>query len=120
MKIGIRVLAVLTAVILVLSCASTSSISIKVLKPAAISMPGVHKIAVIDFHGEGRSGSQIATLLQSMLLETGYYEILEREKINRILEEKNMALSGIVDDQTAVQVGSLLGVRGLITKLKLP
>jgi len=114
MKIGIRVLSVLTAVILVLSCASTSSISIKVLKPAAISMPGVHKIAVIDFHGEGRSGSQIATLLQSMLLETGYYEILEREKINRILEEKNMALSGIVDDQTAVQVGSLLGVDALI------
>ncbi|MCD6115507.1 tetratricopeptide repeat protein [bacterium] len=114
MKTTLKGAAILLLVLLFMSCASTSSISIKVLKPAAISMPGVHKIGVVDFHGVGHSGSQIATLMQSMLLETGYYEILEREKISRILEEQNMAMSGIVDDQSAIQAGALLGVDALV------
>jgi len=114
MKNVLKGITVFTLILLLMSCASTSQISIRVIKPAAISLPGVHKIAVVDFRGPENSGGQIATLLQSMLLETGYYDILEREKINRLLEEKNMAASGIVDDQTAVEIGSLLGVDALI------
>jgi len=78
--------------VLLASCAGSSYVSIQVLKPADISMPGVKTVAVVDFQGQGRSGSQIATLVQSMLLETQHFDILEREKISRILEEKNMAM----------------------------
>jgi len=96
------------------SCGGPSRISVQVQKPASVSMPGVKKIAVVDFIGQNRSGSQIATLTQSMLLKTEHFSILERDKLKRILEEQNMAMSGIVDDATAVEAGKLLGVDALI------
>jgi curli biogenesis system outer membrane secretion channel CsgG len=100
--------------VLFLSCAGPSMVSVKVHKPAAIHLADVKKIAVVDFIGEERSGSQIATLTQSILMGTQYYEILERDKLQRVLEEQNLALAGVVDDATAAEVGKLLGVDAMI------
>lgn len=101
-------------VFLFLFCTVPSMIKIKVMKPASIDMPEIKKVAVVDFIGQGRSGSQMATLVQSKLIETNYFEIIERDKISRILEEQNMSMSGVVDDNTAVELGKLLGVDAMI------
>ncbi len=104
----------LFAVMFLLSCSMTSQIVVKVQKPAAIYLPGVKKIAIADFSGPDRSGSQIATMVQSMLMSTHYFDIMERSELRRILEEQNLGLSGVVDETTAARVGKLLGVDALI------
>lgn len=101
-------------VLLIISCTVPSVIRIKVLKPASISMPEVEDVAVVDFKGPERSGSQIATLLQSKLMESNHFSIIEREKINRVLEEQNMGMSGVMDEATAVEIGKILGVDAMI------
>ena len=95
-------------------CASTSNIAVEVRKPAELDLPGVKEIAIVDFTGIEGSGNQVATLLQSMLLESQHFDIMERDKISRVLEEQNMGMSGIVDEATASQVGALLGVDAMI------
>ena len=101
-------------VLVFMSCSSVSRIPVDVLKPASISMPGVKEVAVVDFEGEKDSGSQIATLVQSRLLEGGNFDIMERDKITKVLEEQNLGMSGIVDRETAVSVGEMLGVDAMI------
>ncbi|MFO7888981.1 MAG: DUF6340 family protein [bacterium] len=101
-------------VLMIISCTVPSVIRIKVLKPATISMPEIKEVAVVDFRGPDRSGSQIATLLQSKLIESNHFDIIEREKINRVLEEQNMGMSGVMDEETAVEIGKVLGVDGMI------
>lgn len=101
-------------IILLLGCSSSSTVSMRILKPATIHMPGVKEIAIVDFEGPSRSGNQIATLIQSNLLTTQHFEILERDKLRRVLEEQNMSMAGIVDESTAAEVGKLLGVDALI------
>jgi len=99
---------------LILSCAMQSAITVDVLKPAAISLPGVHKIAIADFRGPELSGGQIASQVQSGLMQFDFFEIIEREKLVRILDEQKLGQSGIVNESTAKQVGQMLGVDALI------
>ncbi|MBN2031604.1 hypothetical protein JW824_15340 [bacterium] len=108
------VLSILLSTIILLSCAVPSTVSVRVQKPASIDLPGIRKIAIVDFQGDERSGSQIAVLIQSLLLTTDHFDILERDQLRRILEEQNLGMSGVVDASTAVEVGQLLGVDALI------
>jgi hypothetical protein len=112
-----RRLLLLTAVLIYLAalgCSMGPKIYVDVEKPAALYLPGVKEVAIADFRGASRSGSQIATLVQSKLMRTQYFSIVERDKLRRILEEQNLGQSGIVDENTAASVGRLLGVDALI------
>ncbi len=99
---------------LLLQCAGPSQVSVKIMKPAAVDMPDIYKLAIVDFTGPSLAGSQIATMLQSMLMQTNHYEIMERENLKRILEEQNLGMAGIVDQATAVEAGKMLGVDALV------
>ncbi len=57
------VVSILVLILILLSCAVPSTISVRVQKPASINLPDIHKIAVVDFQGDDRSGSQIAVLM---------------------------------------------------------
>jgi len=110
----VRVLCFPVMTFLILSCASTSRINVQVLKPADIHLTGVKKLEVVDFQGVDRSGSQIAAKLQSLLLQKQQYELVERDKLKQILEEQNLAMTGVVDEASAVEIGKVLGVDAMI------
>lgn len=50
----------------------------------------------------------------SGLVENGHYEILEREQIQRIMEEHKLNMSGLLDEDQAAEIGKMLGVDALI------
>jgi curli biogenesis system outer membrane secretion channel CsgG len=106
--------AVILAVLGLASCAGPSAIRVDVQKPAAIDLPGVHKIAIADFQGPASSGGQISSRVQSLLLQGGHFEIVERDRLARILDEQKLGMAGVVNEATAKQVGQLLGVDALI------
>jgi curli biogenesis system outer membrane secretion channel CsgG len=112
----LRTLAVIVffAILFSNGCAPSGRIGVTVQKPAAIHLAGVKEIAVVDFRGPQGSGGQVATLLQSWLMESQFYTVVEREKLNRIMDEQNLAMTGIVDESTAAEVGKLAGVDALI------
>src|SRR5574341_506695 len=81
-------------------------------------------IAVLPFHNGGSYGQDkenfdalevgIAAMLISELSSNPAARIVEREDIQKILEEQNMGSSGRVDPQTAARIGKLVGARYVV------
>ena len=78
------------------------------------------RIAIIDFentspHGGRKFGSAVADRLISLLVKSGRFVIVERSRIQKVLQEQAMGQSGAITEATAPQVGKLLGVQAIIT-----
>ncbi len=39
---------------------------------------------------------------------------MERDQLQRVMEEQNLGMTGMLDDETVIQIGKLLGVDGMI------
>jgi len=75
-------------------------------------------IAVLDFEGSenfSNIGSiEMAEILITQLKKSGGFEIIERNKLKEVIQEQNLQLSGIVNEETAVEMGNLLGAEYLV------
>jgi curli biogenesis system outer membrane secretion channel CsgG len=108
-----HLLVLLLSVCLLLSCAAPKT-ALRVMRPAEVDMSDYRKIAIADFQGPGRSGSQAASILTSEIFKSDYFDILERQQMKKILQEQAFSLTGAVDVTTAAEIGKMLGVEALI------
>ncbi|MGH7676336.1 MAG: CsgG/HfaB family protein [Gemmatimonadales bacterium] len=82
-------------------------------------------IAVLPFHNGGSYGQDkenfdalekgIAGMMISELAANPSARVVERDQIQRLLEEQRLGTSGQVDPQTAARIGKLVGARYVIT-----
>ena len=93
-----------------LSCAPSARIP--VLKPAEINLRGIDKIAIGDI--KGNVGSNIADLLTSRLFESDQLDVVDRSNLSRIMREHELNMSGVINNDTAVKIGKLVGASALI------
>ncbi len=87
---------------------------------AAQGFQGLKKrVAVIDFEDRAGYGHDIgrglADMLVTRLVKAGKFIVVEREELQRVLEEQSLGMSGLVTPQSAAKVGKLLGVELLVT-----
>jgi TolB-like protein len=77
------------------------------------------QIAVLQFQNLDGSVSEfggfIAEEMITRLYQTGTFRVVEREMLNRVMEEHELATSGLVDESTAKELGRLLGVDAIAT-----
>ena len=81
------------------------------------SVWGQTAIAVFDLDNNGLNKSDIRLLtdrLQSELVKIGGYTIVERKKINEILNEQKLTMSGIVDDKHLINIGKMVGAKLIV------
>ena len=75
-------------------------------------------IAVLDYDGKlpGNAdlGKQLADILSVKLSMDDAFVVVERAKLGTILEEHHLTLSGLVNQETAAQVGKLVGAKLLV------
>lgn len=75
-------------------------------------------VAVLDYQlavpGNTKLGSQIADILTARLSVADAFDLVERAKLGKIIEEQKLKLIGIVDQAQAVKVGKLLGAKLLV------
>jgi len=83
------------------------------LVPAEIDIEGIKRIAVADFDGLEQSGQIVAAKIAEGIVEAGHYKLFEREKLSRVLEEREFSNSEVVDPATASKL-KLVGVDALI------
>jgi len=87
---------------------------------------GVKRIAVFPFEdlsGKNRAYGAIEELVVDEMVasvmrdpaSTEFLELISRDQLDRVLEEQKLGLSGLVSDQTAVEVGAILGVHEILT-----
>jgi TolB-like protein len=82
-------------------------------------------IAVLPFHNGGSYGQEqenfdalqrgIAGMLISELQINPAARVVERERVQQLLDEQKLAESGNVDPQTAARIGRLVGARYVVT-----
>ncbi|OGR95908.1 MAG: hypothetical protein A2016_11880 [Elusimicrobia bacterium GWF2_62_30] len=79
-------------------------------------------ICVIDLedksnhHGGWHNvGTGIAEMMVTALSETKKYTLIERSKLDAVMEEQKLGASGAVTAQTAAKIGRLLGANFIIT-----
>lgn len=80
-------------------------------------------VAVMNFSGgevlEGRLRIRMADALVTSLVQAGRFDVVERERLDLVMTEQNLATTGRVDPATAARVGRILGaelvVFGLVT-----
>ena len=73
-------------------------------------------IAVFDFENNGLEPyevRQLSTRLESELVKVGKYNVVERSKIDEILKEQQLQMSGCVEE-CLIDVGKMLGANQII------
>lgn len=80
------------------------------------------RIAVIEFKDKtmnsplkGNVGSIAIDELTTLLVNSGRFQVIERERIDALLQEQGLAGKGIVDTATAAQIGKVLGAELIFT-----
>ena len=74
-------------------------------------------IAVVDFIGNNVTESDCKALtdrLRSELFNTKYYKVIEREMMDKIMEEQKFQNSGCVTDVCIVEIGEMIGVGKIV------
>ncbi|MBR0076330.1 MAG: hypothetical protein IJP96_11310, partial [Synergistaceae bacterium] len=84
------------------------------LKPLPALPPGIMRIAVMQFDSktEGVSANvaaSITDILSRTLSNSDKIVIVERDRLENIAREHKLNLSGLVDSETAAQIGKLIG-----------
>jgi len=80
------------------------------------------RIAVLPFDSSHISSSHASLstsvvngMFETQLVKTGKFIVIERKRIEEVLKEQGLGLSGAVDASTAVKVGKILGVELILT-----
>jgi len=63
----------------------------------------------------GGVGWELSGMLSNELSSTGSFRVVERQKLENVLEEQNLAASGRVAKGTGAKIGKLTGAQYLIT-----
>jgi curli biogenesis system outer membrane secretion channel CsgG len=81
---------------------------------------GIYTVALMNFeNASGTSGIEAKVSAYALDALTGindpFLRIVDRENLQTIMEEQHLQLSGVIDENTAVQVGQLVGAQALLT-----
>jgi curli biogenesis system outer membrane secretion channel CsgG len=86
---------------------------------SSFNQSNVQKIAVIEFADlEGnvtQLGRFIAEELITRIFTSGRFEVVERNLLQKVLEEQQLGMTGYIDQATAISLGQILGVDAIIT-----
>lgn len=86
---------------------------------AAPAVAAVYPTAILPFHERGAGvaglGNTASDILFASLVANPDLLLVDREEINKTLEEQEMNLSGMVSPGDAVKVGNLIGAKVLVT-----
>jgi len=83
----------------------------------ATQLAGQERIAVLQFEGSGVdeiTAKNITKRFSYELSKTKRFDIVEREMMDKILEEQKFQSSGCVADECAVEIGQLIGVHKIV------
>ena len=77
------------------------------------------RVGVVEFvnksnYGEDRLGKVAADILITELSKSGNFSVIERQRLEAVIEEQKLSNSGIVSERTAVSIGRILGLHAIL------
>lgn len=110
------IVSLLLFVLIGLSCGPVL-VTLRRLERANLQIPPATRLAVTDFQDPANRGMgpAIGNVLVSHLATQGFYQMVERERIQAVMKEHSLNLTGAVDPTTVRELGGLLGVDAIVT-----
>jgi tetratricopeptide (TPR) repeat protein len=109
------VLTLICLLVLFLVSCGVKQMTLNVRRPAEINLKDYKRIAVGDIDGLDRDrAADVADAIVTRLVELDNFDVLDRQHLGMILEEHDLTLSGMIDENTAVEIGKLIGSAALI------
>lgn len=96
------------------------TLSVQPGRPAEGVYKGVRRrVAVAEFSNKTAYGQRLGTAASDILVtelnKTGNFILIERERLDKVIQEQKLSLAGIIDNRTAASVGNLLGAGAIVT-----
>ncbi|MFH1541314.1 MAG: CsgG/HfaB family protein [Elusimicrobiota bacterium] len=104
-------------------CAPSTTVkktqTITIDKPVDAYIPPKKKISVVEFenktaYGQRRLGTAASDVLLTELGKSDKFILVERAKLDKIMEEQKLQTTGIVDANTVAQMGKILGLDAIV------
>lgn len=78
------------------------------------------RIGIVSFenkapYAQARIGNTATDILITELVKSGKFIVVERDKMDRILDEQKLGQTGAIDPATAAKVGKVLGLNAIVT-----
>ena len=77
------------------------------------------RIAVVEFENKTVYGSRLGTaaadILVTELAKTNRFILIERQKLEKVMAEQKLGLTGAVDPDTAARMGKVLGAAAIVS-----
>ena len=106
-------------IVAVFTTGCVQKVKMKVLEPAEVARVATTKvIAVTDFKKDyyvGLSGKIETEISKQILDGKPYFTAVDRKAINKIIREQRFQSSGLMNEDTSVQLGKLIGAQALIS-----
>ncbi|MEJ2365844.1 MAG: 6-bladed beta-propeller [Deltaproteobacteria bacterium] len=86
-----------------------------------VSAAARSRIAVVDLESQGEKakseelGKIAAQWLATAFVNQGRFEVVERQALEKVIEEQQLGLTGVIDVNTAAQLGRVLGATYIVT-----
>jgi tetratricopeptide (TPR) repeat protein len=93
-------------------------VTVTSIEPALIERASeVKKLSVLNFSKDniGFASKLETQLSKKQFFGESYFTVLNRSEIDTILEEQRLQYSGLVDKNTSVKIGKILGVQGIVS-----
>ncbi len=75
----------------------------------------IKKVTVMPLKAETELiGNSVADMVMTQLLRSGKYEVMERSRLNQVLGEAELAMSGLSDSKLA-DLGAMMGAEAVVT-----
>jgi len=114
----VTLLFVTVFVLVFMMSACAQKVNVRALEPAEIDrVANTKKITVTNFKNDrvGLSRKIEANLAKARVDGKNYFTIISRNDFNKIVEEQKIQNSGLVDQNTVVSVGELIGAQAIIS-----
>jgi TolB-like protein len=88
--------------------------------PLMIVVPllSADRIAILPFTPEGIDSTQAKTFtdrIRTALVGYSQFDVMEREKLQAIIEEQEMSLTGLCDEECIIEVGQIANVQYMVS-----
>jgi len=105
------------------ACAPTTTVKQKetMTVDQSKAMVGLkRRIGVVDFenkttYGANRLGTSASDILITELAKSGKFIVVERDKLDKIMSEQKLGMTGAINPATAAKVGKTLGLNAIVT-----
>ena len=105
-------------IFLIVISGCSQKVGVKALVPAQVDkMSQTKVIAITDFTHDkvGLSRKIEAKLANFQIDNKNYFMVVSRNDINKVIKEQRLQNSGLVNDETIVNVGELMGTKAIIS-----